>query len=73
MSTSISTSELRASIERHNDTFEMLLKLIPARYYLSNEPDEAEVGTLSPTLFTGRILRILTTYVIELLSRMVIR
>lgn len=38
-----SVDELRASILRHNDTFEALLKIIPARYYVSKEPDEDEV------------------------------
>jgi len=31
------TSILQASLERHNDTFETLLSLIPARYYLVHE------------------------------------
>jgi hypothetical protein len=38
-----SVSELRASLEKHNDTFENLLKLIPAKYYLPKEPSD-EVG-----------------------------
>ena len=30
-------SALRASLEQHNETFENLLKLIPAQYYIVNE------------------------------------
>lgn len=37
-------NELRASLEKHNDTFESLLKLIPPQYYLSQEPDAEEVS-----------------------------
>ncbi|KAF8643359.1 hypothetical protein AX16_009087 [Volvariella volvacea WC 439] len=33
------TATLRASIERHNETFESLLKLIPAKYYLVQDGD----------------------------------
>ncbi|KAF9446466.1 SURF6-domain-containing protein [Macrolepiota fuliginosa MF-IS2] len=40
MPTSVAT--LRASLERHNDTFESLLKLIPARYYLVQEESEEQ-------------------------------
>jgi hypothetical protein len=32
--------ELKASLERHNSTFETLLNLIPAKYYLPKDPDE---------------------------------
>lgn len=38
---------LRESVERHNDTFETLLTLIPARFYISKELDEAEVSVAS--------------------------
>ncbi|KAJ3514821.1 hypothetical protein NLJ89_g2151 [Agrocybe chaxingu] len=31
---------LRASLEKHNDTFESLLKLIPAQYYIVNDDTE---------------------------------
>ena len=31
------TATLRASLEKHNETFETLLKLIPAQYYFVNE------------------------------------
>jgi len=31
---------LRASLERHNDEFESLLKLIPARFYLVQDDEE---------------------------------
>lgn len=33
---------LRASLERHNDTFESLLKLIPAKYYLVQEDNDEQ-------------------------------
>jgi hypothetical protein len=46
MATKVSTQELRASIEKHNEVFENLLRLIPARFYVSREPDEAEVRIL---------------------------
>ncbi|KAF8919438.1 surfeit locus protein 6-domain-containing protein [Mucidula mucida] len=35
-----SSVDLQASLERHNDTFESLLRLIPAKYYLVQDPDE---------------------------------
>ncbi|KAF8337035.1 surfeit locus protein 6-domain-containing protein [Cantharellus anzutake] len=38
MSQVIPTSELRASLEKHNQIFESLLRLIPARFYLSYRP-----------------------------------
>ena len=34
---------LRASLEKHNDTFESLLKLIPAKYYIVEEQTEEQV------------------------------
>ncbi|CAE7211196.1 unnamed protein product, partial [Rhizoctonia solani] len=37
--------ELRASLERHNKTFETLLQLIPAKYYLPQERDDDNNGT----------------------------
>ena len=37
---------LRASLERHNATFETLLNLIPARYYLVQELSEEQVGVV---------------------------
>ncbi|KAH9955344.1 surfeit locus protein 6-domain-containing protein [Russula dissimulans] len=37
------TSVLQASLERHNETFETLLSLIPARYYLVHE-DNNDLG-----------------------------
>lgn len=40
---------LRASLEHHNETFEDLLKLIPARYYIVNEQKiEEQVSNSSP-------------------------
>lgn len=38
-----SMTVLQESLERHNDTFETLLKLIPAKYYLAKDPDD-QVG-----------------------------
>lgn len=35
---------LRESIVKHNGTFESLLNIIPARFYISKDPDEAEVN-----------------------------
>ena len=39
------TSVLQASLENHNEAFESLLKLIPAKYYLVNEDAEAQAST----------------------------
>ncbi|KAF7762436.1 hypothetical protein Agabi119p4_9029 [Agaricus bisporus var. burnettii] len=36
---------LRASLERHNDTFESLLGLIPARYYLAQDGNEDQIAS----------------------------
>ncbi|KAF8503233.1 surfeit locus protein 6-domain-containing protein [Hysterangium stoloniferum] len=43
MSTQITT--LRASLEHHNDVFESLLKLIPAKHYLVRDPDGDEYAS----------------------------
>jgi len=43
-SMAVALDALRGSIGRHNDTFETLLALIPARFYISKEPDETEVS-----------------------------
>jgi hypothetical protein len=37
---------LRASLERHNETFESLLKLIPAKYYIVQDQTEEQVNFL---------------------------
>ncbi|KAG8698227.1 hypothetical protein FRC09_007353 [Ceratobasidium sp. 395] len=37
--------ELRASLERHNQVFENLLKLIPAKYYLVQDRNDDDVGS----------------------------
>ena len=42
---------LRASLEKHNDTFETLLKLIPAKYYIVEDQTEEQVRTLCSRLF----------------------
>ena len=34
---------LRASLEKHNEIFEHLLKLIPAQYYISNDEHDEQV------------------------------
>jgi hypothetical protein len=39
--------ELRESLSRHNETFEGLLKLIPAKYYIVQ--DDSEVKSRSDT------------------------
>jgi hypothetical protein len=38
-----SPSVLRASLEAHNDSFETLLNLIPAKYYVTQEVSEDQV------------------------------
>jgi hypothetical protein len=48
--------ELRTSLEAHNEIFESLLKLIPARYYLANELTEEQVGTYNFSVFTSFLL-----------------
>ncbi|KZV83342.1 SURF6-domain-containing protein, partial [Exidia glandulosa HHB12029] len=40
-----STTELRESLERHNATFESLLKLIPAKYYIMRDDADAEYAS----------------------------
>ncbi|OSX58377.1 hypothetical protein POSPLADRAFT_1185227 [Postia placenta MAD-698-R-SB12] len=39
------SDDLKASLERHNATFETLLKLIPAKYYLVQEATEEEIAS----------------------------
>jgi len=39
------TATLRASLEKHNNTFESLLRLIPAQYYIVNEETEEQVSS----------------------------
>ncbi|KAG9118487.1 hypothetical protein FRC07_006987, partial [Ceratobasidium sp. 392] len=39
------SSELRASLERHNQVFENLLQLIPAKYYLVQDRNDDDVGS----------------------------
>ena len=36
---------LRASLERHNDAFESLLRLIPAQYYIVNDDTEEQAAS----------------------------
>jgi hypothetical protein len=38
------TSTLQASLEKHNETFETLLSLIPAKYYLVRDDNNDQVG-----------------------------
>ncbi|KII91878.1 hypothetical protein PLICRDRAFT_52001 [Plicaturopsis crispa FD-325 SS-3] len=40
-----SPTSLHSSLERHNDTFESLLKLIPARYYLVQQETEEQIAS----------------------------
>ena len=40
MTTLTPAATLRASLERHNEEFESLLKLIPARFYLVQDDEE---------------------------------
>jgi hypothetical protein len=37
------TSVLQASLEKHNETFESLLSLIPSKYYLVRDDDNDKV------------------------------
>ncbi|KAF9461795.1 surfeit locus protein 6-domain-containing protein [Collybia nuda] len=39
------SSTLKASLERHNDTFESLLRLIPAKYYIVSEQTEEQAAS----------------------------
>ncbi len=39
--------EIRASLERHNNIFESLLKLIPAKHYLVQDQNDEQVSTRS--------------------------
>ncbi|KAK1227139.1 hypothetical protein PQX77_009879 [Marasmius sp. AFHP31] len=45
MTTTTTTTTLRTSLERHNDTFEGLLKLIPARHYLVQELTDEQIAS----------------------------
>ena len=36
---------LRASLERHNDAFESLPRLIPAQYYIANDETEEQAAS----------------------------
>ena len=55
------TSVLRPSLEKHNETFETLLSLIPAKFYLARDDNNDEVGPivslfgLTHTAATGHI------------------
>ncbi|KZT04952.1 SURF6-domain-containing protein [Laetiporus sulphureus 93-53] len=42
---STSTLTLRSSLEKHNATFETLLKLIPAKYYLMQDDSEEQIAS----------------------------
>ena len=39
------TAVLQASLERHNDVFESLLKLIPAQYYIVNDETKDQLAS----------------------------
>lgn len=47
------TAVLRASLERHNDVFESLLKLIPAQFYIFNDETEDQVWQISHHFTVG--------------------
>lgn len=55
------TSGLRPSLENHNETFETLLSLIPAKFYLARDDNNDQVGPIVPlsgltnTTATGHI------------------
>ena len=57
---------LRASLERHNETFESLLKLIPAQYYIVN--DATEEAVRSSLLVTSFSLKVLKTQRLDCLQ-----
>ena len=40
------TSVLRSSLEKHNETFENLLSLIPAKFYLARDDNNDQVGSI---------------------------
>lgn len=40
------TSVLRASLDKHNVTFETLLSLIPAKFYLARDDNNDQVGPI---------------------------
>jgi hypothetical protein len=40
------TSVLRPSLEKHNETFETLLSLIPAKFYLARDDNNDQVGPI---------------------------
>lgn len=46
---SVVDAEIRASLERHNNIFESLLKLIPAKHYLVQDQNDEQVSTHSIT------------------------
>jgi hypothetical protein len=41
-------AELRESLSRHNETFEGLLKLIPAKYYVVQDDQEVRGSSCTP-------------------------
>ena len=47
------TAVLRASLERHNDVFESLLKLIPAQFYIVNDETEDQVWKIPSFCMAG--------------------
>ncbi len=47
----VPSTDLRASLEKHNTDFEALLKLIPAKYYLVNEENRDQVRKSRSTPF----------------------
>jgi hypothetical protein len=60
------TAVLRASLERHNDVFESLLKLIPPQFYIVNDETEDQVymANLHPInfFFNGLLFQVASKY-----------
>jgi 60S ribosome biogenesis protein Rrp14 len=54
-------SDLRASLEKHNQTFETLLSLIPAKFYLARDDNNDQVGSI--VSLSGQIITAATGYI----------
>lgn len=51
-----SLEDLRGSLEKHNATFESLLNLIPARYYLVQELSEEQASFIPFLVMKGLLI-----------------
>jgi len=59
------TGTVRASLEKHNDTFESLLKLIPAQYYIVDEEADDQVSSAFKNMIshlTASVLQVASKY-----------